>query len=192
MTALWDLMQADHDHIWDLLNNLTGAATAPDGDPKQQRKTARELVALFSLHDATEEAVIWPEVRRRCPDGKAVLCNVLDQESRAKWAINELLHTAAGNPEFKDCVQTITALARMHIAYEQTQVWPRLDDALSEAEANDLAERWTAYRRRAPSRPHPHTPANPLLLRTVGLAHAKLDHLRDAATLRRLESGTSR
>jgi hemerythrin superfamily protein len=186
MTSLWDRMQHDHDRIWELLNALTGGATRPEGDPTELRETARDLVALFSVHEATEEMVIWPEVRQRCPDGEALLATVLDQEGQAKRAVNELLHIASGSPEFEDCVQTIAGLARTHISYEQSQIWPRLADVLSGADVDALAHRWDAERRRAPSRPHPHTPANPALLATFGRLHAKLDRTRDAAALRRL------
>jgi hypothetical protein len=60
---------------------------------------------------------------------------------------------------------------REHIAYEETSVWPELRKALSAEEADDLG-----------TRPHPHTPPKPGLLKTAGRAIAAADRVRDAVT----------
>jgi hypothetical protein len=166
MTAsLWQLMQADHDRIWDDLNALVGGPGGRIEDAREQRRVAKRLVRRASAHDMTEELVVWPVVRARCHDGKGLLAELLDQEGRFKRALNELAHVAGGNPEFDELCNTLAGEARTHLSYEQSQVWPRLDDALDEAELDKLARRWQLVARLASSRPHPHLhrPVAPLV-----------------------------
>jgi hemerythrin-like domain-containing protein len=183
---LWKAVQADHDLVWDLLNRLTGGAGSPEGSPDEHRRIAKQLVALESSHEAAEELVLWPVVRRLCEDGEDLVFEASSQERQAKRAINELNHIKAGNIEFDECVNTVASHARSHITYEQNQIWPRLSDHLSDDEAATLLARWVDARRRGPTRPHPHTPPVPAVLGSLGFALARLDHLRDALTGRRV------
>jgi hypothetical protein len=154
--TLWQLMQAEHDRIWDHLNALVGGPGGRIEDPHQQRRTAKGLVRFASGHDMTEELVIWPVVRARCSDGKGLLAELLDQEGRLKRALNELAHVSGGNSEFDELCNAIAGEARTHLSYEQNQIWPRLADVLGDGDADALARRWRQARARALSRPHPH------------------------------------
>lgn len=180
--ALWAAMQADHDLIWDLLNELTGGAGRPDGSPDERRAVALRLVALESVHEAAEQLVVWPAVRRLCPEGTDLVLEATAQERQAKRAVNELNRIKAGNTEFDECVDTVASHARSHITYEQNQIWPRLSDHLSDGDGDRLASMYLAARHRAPTRPHPHTPPLPAILGSVGLVQAGLDRARDALT----------
>jgi hypothetical protein len=48
----------------------------------------------------------------------------------------------------------------------------------------ELGRKMAGARKVAPTRPHPHTPATPAVLKTVGVAAAAADLIRDAATHR--------
>lgn len=87
---LWQVMQADHDLVFDLVKGLTGGAGRPGGTLEQHRDLARRLVALSSVHEAAEELVIWPEVRVRCREGDELILEATSQERQAKRALNEL------------------------------------------------------------------------------------------------------
>jgi hemerythrin superfamily protein len=183
---LWTVMQADHDLVFDLINQLTGGSGQPEGSPEEHRRIARQLVALGSVHEVAEELVIWPEVRRRCKDGDELVLEATSQERQAKRALNELNTINAGTIEFDECVDTVASEARSHITYEQNQVWPRLEDHLSDDDAERLARLYLEARRRAPTRPHPHTPPVPAVLGAVGPFVAGLDRMRDMLTGRKV------
>lgn len=177
---LWDLLQVDHDAIWELLDRITGGSAEPPDDPSRQRRTARQLVRLQSAHEFAEERVIIPLVRRRVEDGAEVADETLQQECMLKRALNELYHLSAGTTEFEECVNTVAAENRNHLTYEQNQVWPRLADALSTDELTRAARAWTVARRVAPTRPHPHVPARPWVLSAAGAVLGPRDRLADA------------
>ena len=186
ISDLWRVMQADHDLVWDLLDRLTGGSGQPHGSPAEHRSIAKQLVALESAHEAAEELVIWPAVRRLCPDGEDLVFEASSQERQAKRALNELNSMKAGNTEFDECVNTVASHAREHITYEQNQIWPRLADHLTDPDADLLAARWVDARRRGPTRPHPHTPPVPWILGTHGYVVARIDRARDALTGRKV------
>lgn len=183
---LWTVMQADHDLVFDLINALTGGAGKPQGSLDEHREIARQLVSLSSVHEAAEELVIWPEVRRRCKDGGELVLEATSQERQAKRALNELNRVKPGNSEFDECVNTVASEARSHITYEQNQIWPPLADQVSDEDAERLAGAYLAARSKAPTRPHPHTPPVPALLGSVGLVMAGMDRARDALTGRKV------
>ncbi|MFE0764196.1 hemerythrin domain-containing protein [Streptomyces smyrnaeus] len=177
MTGLLAALQEEHGAIWKLLNSLTGGAGAPEPDTTAQRHLAQQLVALQSGHEFSEELVVWPAVRRLCAHGDELVRHTLGQERALKRALNELAHISPGSQEFTDCVNTIAGHNRSHLAYEQNEVWPRLSDSMSDADAEQLARQWAATRRRAPSRPHPHLPTHPSLLGPAATAVAAFDRM---------------
>src|SRR4051794_32402058 len=183
---LWDLLQADHDTIWDLLGRITGGPAEPPDDPAAQRRLARQLVRLQSAHEFAEEQVILPLVRRHVDDGDELVAEVLQQERQLKRALNELYHLSAGTTEFEECVNTVASENRNHLTYEQNQVWPRLDDALTDEQLQRAARAWAIVRRRSPTRPHPHVPARPWVLSSAGTVLGARDRAADALRGRRL------
>jgi hemerythrin superfamily protein len=180
MSRLWQLLHADHDAIWELLDAITGGSAEPPDDPGRQRRLARQLVRLQSAHEFAEERVILPLVRRHCPEGDELAGNLLEQESKLKRALNELYHLTAGTTEFEECVNTVASENRNHLVYEQNQLWPRLDDALSDQQLTQAARRWVVVRRGAPTRPHPHIPVRPWVLSTAGRVVSARDRAADA------------
>jgi Hemerythrin HHE cation binding domain len=176
VNELWTTLEAEHDEIWRLLDQLTGGNADPP-DAKQQRRIAKRLVAYQSAHELSEEAVLWPVVRTRCRDGDELVSELLHQEREVKLALHDLDHLSGGSEEFVDCTHTVAALERTHLSYEQNQVWPRLSDALSPAELGELTQRWTAMRRRAATKPHPHLPPRPAVLRAAMPMLAALDRV---------------
>ena len=58
--------------------------------------------------------------------------------------------------------------ARKHIAFEETQVWPGLRTVLPTETAADLGTKIAEGKKTAPTRPHPHTPPSPGVLKTAG------------------------
>jgi len=61
-------------------------------------------------------------------------------------------------------------------------VWPALRAALTETQSLELGEKLEQAKKTAPTRPHPHTPASPSVLKAAGPAAAAADRARDAAT----------
>ena len=184
MSDVFTVLAADHDRILALSGRLTAGSPVPQDGPRERKAIADELVTELSRHEVAEEMVLWPAVRDRAGDGAELSAVALEQEAAGKRLLNELVKASPGSEEFDTLTHSVAAMLREHISYEQNIAWPRLRLKLSAEEASELGAQVERARRRAPTRPHPHVPPRPGLLRRIGPAAAVLDRIR-AAALRR-------
>jgi hemerythrin-like domain-containing protein len=186
MPNAFDVLAKDHQEVKQILAELErGPVAATGADPDQlalRKKMVQQLVIEESRHEAVEEMYFWPAVRKHLTDGDDLANQAQDQEQEGKVVLDRLDKLAPADEEFEDQLARFTSAGREHIRFEETVVWPGLRAALSAAEADDLGRELEEGKTTAPTRPHPHTPASPGLLKTAGPAVAAADRLRDAAT----------
>lgn len=185
MPDVFTVLREDHQEVKDILAQLSA------GDPAQRVELARDLAERLvieeSRHEAVEEMHFWPEVRSRVSSGEQLTFMALDQESEGKKVLDELRKAVPAEPAFAELVATFDKAAREHIAFEEGEVWPKLLEALSPAEREELGSKIVESKKSAPTRPHPHGPDKSGALKTVGMAAAVMDKARDAMTGRAQE-----
>ena len=192
MDDVFTVLAADHERILALSGRLTDGAAPTPPEPKQRKAIADELVMELSQHEVAEEMLLWPAVRDRADDGEELCATALEQEATGKRLLNELVKTSPDNEEFDTLTHSVAAMLRGHISYEQNIVWPRLRLKLSQEEASRLGVQIADAKRRAPTRPHPHVPAQPELLKKIAPAAAVLDKARNAMVRRPVTGGSPR
>jgi hemerythrin-like domain-containing protein len=181
-----EFLRADHVRVLDMLTRLeqgSPAGTSAVADDKSVRRDlVTELVIAESQHEAVEEEYFWPAVRQQVPTGERMAEQALKQEQAAKHILDKLDKASPDEPEFEQLISKVIEDGRAHIAYEQDTVWPVVRDSLSQKDLDELGEKMAKAKKAAPTRPHPHTPPSPGVLKTVGAAAAAADKVRDAAT----------
>jgi hemerythrin-like domain-containing protein len=186
MPNAFDVLAKDHEEVKRMLSQLELAPTAAMGaNPGQlawRKKTVQQLVIEESKHEAVEEMYFWPAVRKALTDGDDLANQAQDQEQEGKAVLDQLDKLAPDDERFEAQLSEFITAGRAHIAFEETTVWPYLRAVLSAEQADDLGQKLEAGKKTAPTRPHPHTPASPGLLKTAGPAVAATDRIRDAAT----------
>src|SRR5690348_4214107 len=185
MPSAFDVLASDHEQVKKLLSQFEAAPAASgtnDSLLAARKKMAETLVIEESKHEAVEEMYFWPAVREHVPNGDALADQAISQEQEGKEVLAKLDKLDADDPEFERLVREFTSAAREHIAFEETQVWPALRAALTETQSLELGEKLEQAKKTAPTRPHPHTPASPSVLKAAGPAAAAADRARDAAT----------
>lgn len=185
MPSVFDVLASDHEQVKDLLSQFERAPGASGGGDSllaAHKKMAETLVIEESKHEAVEEMYFWPAVREHLADGDTLADQAISQEQEGKELLTKLDKLDAGDPEFTTLIGEFIKAGRDHIAFEETQVWPALRAALTEAEAADLGDKIEQAKKTAPTRPHPHTPPSPGVLKAAGPAAAAADRARDAAT----------
>lgn len=186
MPNVFEVLGKDHEQVKQALMEFEAGPTAATGASENElalrKRMAEELIIDESKHEAVEEMYFWPAVRERIPDGDQLAGKAIGQEQEAKEVLTKLDKLDADNPEFEALLSEFITAGREHIAFEETQVWPSLRSALTEAEAAELGDKITEAKKTAPTRPHPHTPPKPGVLKTAGPAAAAMDRVRDAAT----------
>jgi hypothetical protein len=108
-------------------------------------------------------------VRARPGDGDQLADEAISLESEAKEVLAKIDKLEASDLEFDQLIGAFIPAGRQHIEFEETRVWPGLRQALSGAEAQELGEKLRKAKEHGPTRPHPHTPANPAVLKAAGV-----------------------
>lgn len=181
MDALTFLRQ-DHKSVLGMLEVLGGAPTG-DGAQRSGLKTmVTNLVIAESQHEAVEEQFFWPAVRDALDNGDELADEAIAQEQEGKKLLQRLEDGQPGDPDYHDALQEFVKVGREHIMYEQDVVWPKFEAAVSTQELEKLGEKLEAAKKVAPTRPHPETPPNAMVQKTMGAGSAILDHVRDAAS----------
>ncbi len=179
MAGVFEVLGQDHAEVKQMLAELE---SGQNGGVKARKKLAQRLVIEESKHEAMEEMYFWPLVREKVAGGDDLASTAIGQEDEGKQVLDKLDKLDADDPEFDELVGTFVKAAREHITFEETQVWPALQAALTKKEAQELGSKIAEGKKAAPTRPHPHTPAAPGVLKAAGPAAAAADRVRDKAT----------
>jgi uncharacterized protein YdcH (DUF465 family) len=185
MADVFTVLAHDHEEVKGMLAELEqGPAQAAEASQDQltrRKKLAEQLIIEESRHEALEEMHFRPAVRAHHPAGNTLADEATGQEQEAKEVLAKLDKLEAGDPEFDRLLTTFSGPAREHIQFEETQVWPGLRPLLTADEVAELGRKITEGKKTAPTRPHPHTPASPGVLKAAGPA-AAADKARNAVT----------
>ncbi len=187
MDALTFLRQ-DHKSVLGMLEVMADAPTGTGAQSSGLSAMVTNLVIAESQHEAIEEQIFWPAVRDALDDGDALADTAIEQEQAGKHLLQRLEDGEPGDPDYHDALREFVKLGREHIAWEQDVVWPRFEAAVGKDELLKMGEKLEMAKKIAPTRPHPDTPPNPAVLKTMGMATAIVDHVRDAASGRAAEN----
>jgi hemerythrin-like domain-containing protein len=181
MDALTFLRQ-DHKSVLGMLEVLDEAPSGSGAHISGLETIVTNLVIAESQHEAIEEQFFWPAVRDALEDGDALADEAIQQEQDGKKLLQRLVDGEPGEAEYHEALQHFVKAAREPIAYEQDVVFPRFQAAVSREHLDKLGEKLERAKKIAPTRPHPDTPPNPTVLKTMGMVTATVDHVRDAFT----------
>jgi hemerythrin-like domain-containing protein len=179
MDALTFLRQ-DHKSVLGMLEVLADAPSGSGAESSGLETMVTNLVIAESQHEAIEEQFFWPAVRDALDEGNELADAAVEQEQSGKKLLQQLEDEQPGEPAYHDALREFVRAAREHIAYEQDVVWPKFKAAVSRQELEKLGVKLETAKKIAPTRPHPRTPPNSLVLKVIGMFTAILDHVRDA------------
>ena len=186
MPDVFQVLLQDHDEVKAMLAQLEEGPRSSTGATAEQlafRKRSVEAVIIAeSKHEAAEQIYFWPAVKRLGPDGQRVAEAGLQQEAQADPVLADLDKLQPDDEGFEERLAVFTAAARAHIAYEEAHAWPLLRATISADEAQALGDQIARAKKLAPTRPHPHVPAQPGAVKSAGPVAGVADRMRDAAT----------
>jgi hypothetical protein len=176
------VLTRDHNQVKALqeqLEALPSHATGGNATQMSQRKSIVDMITVkLSAHEAVEEQYFWPAVRKAMPDGDRWADEAIEQERHGKDTLTALGKLKPDTGEFDELVEKLVLLLRKHVAYEE-KLFLQLKSAMPDEARRELGEKLLAAKKLAPTRPHPHTPAKPAVLKTAGVAAAAVDKVRD-------------
>ncbi len=186
MTDVFTVLAKDHQEVKAMLAELEKPPSQVTKASRDQlalrKKMVEQLIIEESKHEALEEMYFWPAVREHHPDGDSLADEAIGQEQEAKEVLARLDKLEPEKAEFEELLGKFAGAAREHIHFEETRVWPGMRAALSADTAGELGRKIADGKKTAPTRPHPHTPPSPGVLKSTGPAAAVADKARDAVT----------
>ncbi|MEA2484604.1 MAG: hypothetical protein QOC55_2551 [Thermoleophilaceae bacterium] len=175
-------LRQDHKSVLGMLEVLEGAPSGTGSQLSGLDTMVANLIIAESQHEAIEEQWFWPAVRRALDDGDTLADRAIQQEQDGKKLLQQLKDSKPGQPQYHEALQEFVTAGREHIEFEQKEVFPKFEAAVSREELEKIGRQLETAKKIAPTRPHPGTPPSSLLLKTAGVMVAMLDHLRDALT----------
>jgi len=150
------VLTREHNKVRVLLKQLSaipGHKKGGTAEDESERKSIVDMITVrLSRHEAAEEELFWPAVRKALPDGDQWADGAQEQEQEGKETLTALGELAPDTDEFDSLVEQLEAQCREHVAYEY-QVFLRLREAMPDDEREELGQEIVAAQKRAPTRP---------------------------------------
>lgn len=160
----------DHRTAEDLFSRFEGT-----DDPAEKRRVMDKVIEELSVHAAIEEEVLYPPMRE-LPGGDDLVEEAIEEHLEAKVALAVLGKLQPDDPAFDEKAAELIADVRHHVEEEESDLLPKMKEAVGEQRLEELGRQLEEAKSRAPTRPSPED-----------LAEATTDQLYEAAQVLGLE-----
>lgn len=172
MNAL-TLLKQDHGNVEELFHRFE---TAEPGDVAELARVRDLVVQHLSVHASIEEEGFYPVLRERLdPDAVATVLEGLEEHHIVKWTLRELEKMAPTDDRFVPKMTVLVESVRHHVEEEENDLFPKVRDAMTVEELDELGDTLDRLKDAAPTRPHPRVPDQPPLNILLGLPAAIVD-----------------
>jgi hemerythrin superfamily protein len=175
------VLEQDHREVEEMFGELESLAGATTDEANARRKTLADQVTIELVrHSVAEEVLVYPQVEKKVSTAQAE--HARHEHAEAEETLHRLEKLEADDPAFDDELATLMREIRHHIAEEEGQTFVHMRQVMDGEELRKLGERVEAFKKVAPTRPHPNVPNEPLPRIAAGPAASLFDRMRDLAT----------
>ena len=176
-----EVLEHDHREVEEMfaeLESLRGAATE---EARSRRKELTEQVTIELVrHSVAEEVLVYPQVEEKVSAEEAE--HAREEHAEAEDTLQRLEKLDADDPAFDDELATLMKEIRHHIEDEEGEMFAHMRQSIDAEELRKLGGRVEAFKKVAPTRPHPNVPNEALPRIAAGPAASLFDRMRDLAT----------
>ena len=176
-----EVLEHDHREVEEMFAELETLRGASTEEEKSRRKTLTEQVTIELVrHSVAEEVLVYPQVEDKVSAEEAE--HAREEHAEAEETLHRLEKLDADSPAFDDELATLMREIRAHIAEEEGTMFVHMRQVIDQDELRTLGARVEAFKKVAPTRPHPNVPNEPLPRMAAGPAASLFDRMRDLAT----------
>src|SRR3954453_22227613 len=176
-----EFLEHDHREVEEMFKELEGLRGASTDEDKERRKSVTEQVTIELVrHSVAEEVIVYPEVEDKVSADEAE--HAREEHAEAEETLQRLEKLDADDPSFDDELATLMKEIRHHIEDEEGEMFAHMRQVLDADELRRLGAAVEAFKKVAPTRPHPNVPNEALPRLAAGPAASLFDRLRDLAT----------
>src|SRR5688572_23382599 len=167
-----DLLLDQHRVIRELCDQVSAATVEGREQP------FRELLRLLAVHEAVEEELVHPYVKRRVEGAKEAVAERVEEEREVNRMLVALDSLGPTNPGFEELFTRFRTALLAHADKEESSEFAGLRSATRPAERAAMAAALRLASAMAPTHPHPGNESAPRAL-LVGTPMAMIDRARD-------------
>jgi hemerythrin superfamily protein len=167
-----DLLLDQHRAIRELCEQVATAPAAERGQP------FRSLVRLLAVHEAVEEELVHPYVKRRVDGAKDAVAERVEEEREVNRMLAALDALGPANAGFDELFTRFRSALLTHADKEESSEFAGLRSATRPAERTAMGAALRLASSLAPTHPHPGNESAPRAL-LVGTPMAMIDRARD-------------
>jgi hypothetical protein len=165
--------KSDHVQLDELLHRLR------ESSHEEQLPVLLDLYRLVFPHAFAEESVLWPVMRRVLPDGEELTLQVEQEHQEVNELVTRLEGLELGSPERQAALERLDEVLREDVRDEEDELFPRLQERVSQNQLRLLGIAWEVVSRIAPTRAHPIVARRPPGNVIAALPLTVLDRSRD-------------
>jgi hemerythrin-like domain-containing protein len=176
-----DILEQDHREVEQMfaeLESLRGAST--EEDLARRKDLADQVTIELVRHSVAEEVLVYPQVEDKV--GAEEADHARKEHAEAEETLQRLEKLDADDPAFDDELSTLMSEIRHHIEDEEDEIFAQMRQVIDADDLRKLGQRVEAFKKVAPTRPHPNVPNEPGPRMAAGPAASLFDRMRDLAT----------
>lgn len=170
------LLKADHREV----ERLFGELSRLNGKTRGKKSLCEKIVRQLSIHSAIEEQFFYPEVRKNVPDLARRVLESLEAHSVVKWTLSAIASMDADDERLDAKLKVLEDTMMRHVREEEDELFPKVQQALSRAQLDEMGKKLERAKKTAPTRPHPRVPNQPPANIVLGMGAGIVDRARDA------------
>jgi hemerythrin superfamily protein len=170
-----ELLTRDHRTVESLFGQFEGTT-----DPDERTRIAHEVVHELAVHGEIEELLFYPRLRDALPDGSDLAEEAVHEHVEIKKTLNDIDGMTAQDEGFDAKMRELMAEVRHHVEEEESEIFPKIRQALSGEELQKLGSALEGAKAIVPTRPHPSAPTGPVGKLATSPPVALVDRVRDA------------
>jgi hemerythrin-like domain-containing protein len=176
-----EVLEHDHREVEEMFGELETLRGASADEARARRKELTEQVTIELVrHSVAEEVLVYPRVEDKVSAEEAE--HAREEHAEAEKTMERLEKLDFNSPEFDDELATLMEEIRHHIEDEEGQMFAHMRQVLDADELLKLSANVEAFKKVAPTRPHPRVSNQPLPRLAAGPAASLFDRMRDLAT----------
>ena len=176
-----EVLEQDHREVEEMFGELEGLRGASTEEARSRRKELAERVTIELVrHSVAEEVLVYPEVEKKVSKEEAE--HAREEHAEAEETLAKLEKLEPDDPAFDDELATLMSEIRHHIDDEEGEMFAHMRQVIDADELRRLGGRVEAFKKVAPTRPHPNVPNEPVPRMAAGPAASLFDRMRDLAT----------
>ena len=176
-----EILEHDHREVEEMFTELESLRGASTDEARSRRKELTEQVTIELVrHSVAEEILVYPKVEKKVSAEEVE--HARKEHAEAEETLHRLEKLDPDDPAFDDELATLMREIRHHIEDEEGEMFAHMRQVMAEDELRSMGARVEAFKKVAPTRPHPNVPNEALPRMAAGPAASLFDRMRDLAT----------